>query len=100
MPGAPVYSEAELAGLCRRWKVLRLSVFGSAARGTLGPGSDVDVLVGFAPDAPWSAFDLIDLRDELGRVFGRRVDLVEEGAPRNPYFLASIERDRRVLYAA
>jgi hypothetical protein len=31
---------------------------------------------------------------------GRPVDLVEAGAVRNPYVLASIERNREVVYAA
>ena len=39
------------------------------------------------------------LRD-LEEVLGRHVDLVEEGTVRNPYMLASINRTKRLLYAA
>ncbi len=77
-----------------------LAVFGSVARGTSRPDSDVDLLVRFQPGAPWSTLDLVDLREELVGLFGRRIDLVEESAVRNPYRRASILRDKSVLYAA
>lgn len=47
-----------LAAFCARWKVTELALFGSALRGDFGPGSDVDLLVTFAPDAHWSLLDL------------------------------------------
>jgi predicted nucleotidyltransferase len=43
--------ESKLATLCRRYRVQELSVFGSAARGTMRPESDIDLLVEFLPDA-------------------------------------------------
>ena len=61
--------------------------------------SDVDLLVTFRPDAPWSTLDLVDLREELVNLFGRNVDLIEEKAIRNPWRKASILRDKSVLYA-
>jgi uncharacterized protein len=93
-------SQETLAGLCRRWRIQELSVFGSVARGSSRVDSDVDLLVTFDPDAPWSTLDLVDLRQELASVFGRNVDLVEERAIRNPYRKPSILRDKSVLYAA
>jgi hypothetical protein len=89
-----------LADLCRRWRVRELSVFGSVARGSSRADSDVDLLVTFDPDAPWSTLDIVDLRQELASLFGRNVGLVEERAIRNPYRKASILRDKSVLYAA
>jgi hypothetical protein len=35
----------------------------------------------------------------LEELFGRPVDLVMTGAPRNPYFLREVNRTRRPLYA-
>lgn len=89
-----------LTDLCRRWQISELSVFGSVARGSSGPDSDVDLLVTFHPDSPWSTLDLVDLRQEFSSLFGRHIDLVEERAIRNPYRKASILRDKSVLYAA
>jgi predicted nucleotidyltransferase len=93
-------SREALAELCRRWRILELSVFGSVARDSSRADSDVDLLVTFRSDAPWSTLDLVDLREELANLFGRRVDLVEEKAIRNPYRRASILRDKSILYAA
>lgn len=67
----------KLAGFCRRWRITELSLFGSVLRGDFRPESDIDVLVTFAPDAAWRFYDLIDMREELERIFGRSVDLVE-----------------------
>jgi uncharacterized protein len=93
-------SHETLAKLCRRWRVRELSLFGSVLRGDCRPDSDVDVLVVFDPDAPWSLFDLLDFRDELSRLFGRAVDLVEERALRNPFRRESILATRKLVYAA
>ena len=43
--------EADLADLCRRYRVRELSLFGSAARGDMRADSDIDMLVEFLPDA-------------------------------------------------
>ncbi|MEU6647616.1 nucleotidyltransferase family protein [Saccharomonospora sp. NPDC046836] len=65
----------QLAGLCRKYGIAELAVFGSAARGELRPQSDVDILYVRA-----SGNDLgmhyFDLQDELSSLFGRPVDLV------------------------
>ena len=69
-----------IAELCRKWKVQELAVFGSAVRGDFGPGSDLDLLVRFAPDAEWTLLDHSRMERELEDVFGRRVDLVTRAA--------------------
>ncbi len=89
-----------LADFSERWKVRELALFGSAVRDDFRPDSDVDVLVSFTADAQWSLFDLTTMQQELVELFGRPVDLVEEGALRNPYRRRSILNGKRVLYAA
>jgi predicted nucleotidyltransferase len=89
-----------LAGLCRRWQIAELALFGSVLRGDFGPASDIDVLVTFAPEATHSLFDLLALQDELQEFFGRPVDLVEKRALRNPFRRHEILRTAQVLYAA
>ena len=80
----------------RCWVFLELAVL----RDDFGPDSDVDVLVSFAPDAPWSLFDLVDMRDELKAILSREVDLVEKDALRNPFRRQAILAHREVVYAA
>jgi predicted nucleotidyltransferase len=69
-----------VAAFCRRWAVTELSLFGSVLGDDFGPGSDVDVLATFAPDAQRSLFDYAAMRDELAVIVGRRVDLVNREA--------------------
>ncbi|MCX7361113.1 MAG: nucleotidyltransferase domain-containing protein [Alphaproteobacteria bacterium] len=90
----------QLMALCRRWKILKLSLFGSAARGETRPDSDIDLLIEYEPDADWSLLDTARLRAELVGLFGHPIDLVRERNITNPYRLASIRHDRRPLYAA
>jgi predicted nucleotidyltransferase len=40
------------------------------------------------------------LREALERLLGRRVDLVEAGAVRNPCLLAELDRTRELIHAA
>ena len=57
----------------RRFGVRRLGVFGSAARGTAGPESDLDFLVEFEQ----KSFDAyMELKAYLEDLFGSRIDLV------------------------
>lgn len=89
--------------VCRKFGVMKLEVFGSAADGSHSTGkSDVDLLVEFLPGVslgPWLGH-YFDLRDELARIFGSPVDLVMVNALRNPYFIREVNRTRQLLYAA
>ena len=89
-----------IRSFCAKWKVREFAVFGSVLRDDFGPESDVDVLVSFQPGSPWSLWHLFDMQDELEAMLGRRVDLVEKEALRNPFRRHEILTTRRVLYAA
>jgi uncharacterized protein len=91
----------ELRDLCRRFHVRRLDVFGSAARGDFDPArSDLDFLVEFETLDPGAYFDAyFGFKESLEALFGRKVDLVEPSAVRNPYFKAGIESSREPVYA-
>ena len=97
----PINISAErLTAFCAKWRVRELALFGSAVRGDFGPDSDVDLLVTFTDDAPWSLWDWGDMMDELKAIVGRDVDLVEKDAVSNPYRRRAILREQRVIYAA
>lgn len=66
-----------LGDFCRRWKVAELALFGSILRDDFGPASDIDVMVRFEPAVDWRYYHLTEMREELERLFGRPVDLVE-----------------------
>ena len=91
---------ASLEALCRKWRVQELALFGSVLRDDFSPESDVDVLVTFDPGATWSAWDLIGMQEELETLLGRKVDLVEKEAVRNPFRRREILKSHQVVYAA
>lgn len=83
----------------RELSLRRLDLIGSAARGDFSEKSDIDVLVTFATDE--NLFErYFALKARLEEIFGRKVDIVEERAIRNPFFKRAIEKDRVNLYGA
>ena len=91
-----------ISAICKRYHIHRLEVFGSAARGDdFNPASsDADFLVEFALDAQPDLAAFFGAKTDLEKLLGRGVDLVEPGAVRSPYVLASINRNREAVYAA
>jgi predicted nucleotidyltransferase len=87
--------------ICERYHISRLEVFGSAARADdFNPASsDADFLVEFAPGTQPSLQTFFGVKADLEKLLGRDVDLIEPGAVRNPYVLASINRHREAVYA-
>ena len=86
-----------------REKILRLAaahgarnvrVFGSMARGTATPASDVDLLVDMEPGR--SQLDLVALWQDLEDLLARKVDLVTDGGL-SPYLRGQIESEARPL---
>ena len=89
-----------LESFCRKWRVRELALFGSVLREDFSPESDVDVLVTFDQEAPWSLWDVIAMRGELEQMLGRKVDLLEKDAIRNPFRRREILRTYQVVHAA
>lgn len=100
MPTQINYDPEKLAAFCRKWQVKELALFGSVLREDFGPDSDVDVLVTFEPNDPWSYWDWPDMIGELESIFGRKVDFVEKRSIRNPFRRHEILRSHEVVYAA
>lgn len=74
----------DLAAFCQRWKIVELDLFGSALREDFHPGSDIDLLVRFAPDARWDLLDMAAMESELEeRGGGHKVEIVSKKAVEN-----------------
>ncbi len=92
--------EEALAALCRRFGVLRLDLFGSAARGGFNPtASDLDFVALFADrTSPTYVDRYLAFADALEALFGRSVDLLTERSIRSPFFRRAVDRDRETIY--
>jgi predicted nucleotidyltransferase len=77
-------------------------LFGSVLGQEFDPArSDVDFVVEFLPMPPVEHADsYFGLAEDLEALLGRRVDLVEPRAIRNPYVKRSVEETQEVLYEA
>ena len=89
----------KIAEICRKYQVRELAVFGSAARGDLGPDSDIDVLVEFDTEARIGLFKFAAMEAELTALLGRKVDLVSKPGLK-PWILPHVLQDAKVVYAA
>ena len=87
MPLALTIDHERLVSLCRQNHVAKLELFGSRAKGTARPDSDVDLLVTFEEGmTPGYAF--VTFCEELEAIFGRKVDVLSR---------KSVERDFNVI---
>ncbi|HUS73373.1 MAG TPA: nucleotidyltransferase domain-containing protein [Sedimentisphaerales bacterium] len=92
-----------LKDLCVQYQVRRLELFGSAltCENFEAEQSDLDFLVEFLPLREGEyAETYFGLLQAIENLFNRHVDLVMTGAIKNRYFLESISKNRKVLYAA
>lgn len=71
-------------------------LFGSYARGEEKNESDVDILIGKG-DKPLSLLDFVRMRNELSKIFNKKVDIVSDSAV-VPYFKEYIFKDLQPLY--
>lgn len=90
-----------IADFCRRWKITQIELFGSALRDDFRPDSDVDFLVTFEKDARITLFDLVDMQDEMTKIIGRPVDLIDRAGieqSKNPFRRHAILSTAQVVY--
>ena len=93
----------EITAFCKRWRVTELALFGSVLRDDFGPESDIDVLVRFDSQARHTLLDIAQMENELSRMLGREVDLIERTAvekSRNYIRRKAILESAETIYAA
>lgn len=88
-----------LAEFCKRNHIRRLSVFGSALRGQLGPDNDIDLLVEFEPGHIPGLFSIVRMEIELTEMLGRKADL-RTPEDLSEYFRDEVVKNAEVQYQA
>jgi len=87
--------------LCRKHQVKSLYVFGSACSDRFSEESDIDFLITFkAATIPLYKEDYFALSKAFRRIFNRKIDLITEKSLVNPFFTASVEQTRKLIYEA
>ena len=69
-----------LAAYCKRRQMLGLASFDSVLLDDFGPGSHVDLLVRFDPNARHTRFDQAKVQVALTTLVGRKADIIERVA--------------------
>lgn len=87
----------KLIEFCKKNSIKKLSVFGSALRGPLGPDSDIDLLVEFEEGHTPGLFSIVRMEMELAEVLGRKVDLRTPG-DLSRYFRDEVIRNAKLEY--
>ncbi len=89
----------KIVALCKKYKVAKLWVFGSILTPRFNDDSDVDFSVVFHYDEITDLFlTFFDFIDELQQLLGRKVDLIDETAIKNPYFRTELNNTKRLIY--
>lgn len=88
----------QVAAICARYGVRKLSLFGSAVANLMQPDSDIDLLVEFVPEARIGLVEFGLLEQELESLFNRKIDLVPE-AGLKPFVRQTLAQTAVPLYA-
>lgn len=89
-----------LAQFCQRHNIRRLSLFGSRAKGTARPDSDVDLLVDFEPGMTPGLLGMAHLEAELSDLLDHRKIDLRTAKDLSRYFREEVLLSARVQYAA
>jgi len=88
-----------LISLCKQHKVKELYLFGSILTTRFNKDSDIDMLVQFDHvDILEYADNYFDFKEKLEKLLGRKIDLLENQAIRNPIFRKILDRDKKIIY--
>jgi len=89
----------KLTEFCRKNHIQKLSVFGSAIRGSLRPDSDVDLLVEFEPNCTPGLFSIVRMETELSEMLGRKADM-RTAEDLSQYFRDEVMQNAKLQYQA
>ena len=90
----------KIEALCSELGVISLDVFGSFNTPDFDDASDVDLVARFDRSKGRMFSRYFELKENLEKLFNRRVDLVLEDSIKNPYFREAIDRTRANIYGS
>ena len=86
----------EIQVYCARQPIRRLSVFGSALHGNMGPDSDVDLLVEYKAESQ-VGLEFFQHLVDLSEIIGREVDL-RTPEDLSPYFRKAVCEEAELIF--
>jgi len=90
----------ELTQACIDYKVKELYTFGSVLSKKFNSDSDIDFIVSIDSEDPLEyGENYFKLKFELEKIFGRKIDLLEQKAISNKLFMDLINQNKMLIYA-
>jgi uncharacterized protein len=84
---------------CEIHKVKSLYAFGSVLNDTFNKESDIDLIVDFSNiNTEEYADNYFEFKFSLENILHRKIDLLEQKAIKNPYFIKSIVKQKQLVY--
>ena len=90
-------AQDQLIDSLKRKNVAFAALFGSRAKGMEKSDSDYDFLIEFQPEARYTLFDIVDVKDDLQEILHSPVDVITTAAL-NPRLKDEILGSLQVLY--
>jgi predicted nucleotidyltransferase len=92
-------TQDQITTLCKMHHVEHLYLFGSAITDDFTKKSDIDFLVKFLPIDLFEYFNnYLSLKENLKKILGREIDLVEEQSLKNPILIQNINKNKLQIY--
>ncbi len=90
----------ELKEACIKFQVAELYAFGSVLTNNFRRDSDLDFIVTIDETDPLECAEYyFQLKFALEKIFGRKIDLLEQKSIRNPLFKDLVDHKKRLVYA-
>jgi hypothetical protein len=87
----------KIEAACEKNDVTFMAIFGSYSRGEQRRGSDLDIAIEYQKGKKKSLFDLVDLEEDLSRIFGKKVDLGIFHSL-NRHVIGQVKKEMKVIY--
>ena len=89
----------DIIELCKTHKVKSLYAFGSILTDKFNNESDIDLIVDFQQlDVLDYGDNYYELKFSLENIFKRNIDLLEQKAIKNPYFIKTLNQNKKLIY--
>jgi uncharacterized protein len=89
----------DIINLCKIHKVKSLYAFGSILTDRFNSESDIDLVVDFEQmDVLDYGDNYYELKFSLENILKRNIDLLEQKAIKNPYFIRNLNQTKKLIY--
>ncbi len=91
----------EVIAIFKKHKIKNAYFFGSVLTDKFNDKSDLDILINFIPEItdPLEKGELMwNMQFEIEDTFARKVDLLQETTPKNPYFIKELQETKQLIY--